>query len=144
MTVIRLQLTYRDHAEMRTELPFDKAVEDVRMCIEANATFAVPASAVTAAMDRKALGARVARLRKEKGMTQAELAAKVGRSTSWVGQVERGVRKLDRLSVLQGLGRALGDEASMVPVLPPGTENDKRRMEVIPARSVYRSWVEEE
>ncbi|WP_344159742.1 helix-turn-helix transcriptional regulator [Nocardiopsis rhodophaea] len=54
------------------------------------------------------LGRRIAALRKERGMSQKELAAEMGRSESWVSQVERGVHPLDRLSVLQAMARALG------------------------------------
>ncbi|MEV2274342.1 helix-turn-helix domain-containing protein [Nocardiopsis sp. NPDC049922] len=57
--------------------------------------------------DRKLMGSRVASLRKERGMSQKELAAELGRSESWVSQVERGVLPVDRLSMLQALADAL-------------------------------------
>lgn len=44
------------------------------------------------------VGARIAAYRKRKGITQPALAGLVGRSESWLSQVERGVRTVDRLS----------------------------------------------
>jgi transcriptional regulator with XRE-family HTH domain len=54
------------------------------------------------------LGERVSELRTRRGMSQRELAAEVGRSESWVSQVERYVLQIDRLPVLQALADALG------------------------------------
>ena len=54
------------------------------------------------------LGERVAGLRRRRGISQRELGAEVGRSESWVSQVERGVMPIERLSVLQALADALG------------------------------------
>lgn len=56
----------------------------------------------------ESVGARIATYRKRKGMTQPQLAGLVGRSESWLSQVERGVRPVDRLSVLQSLADLLG------------------------------------
>ncbi len=54
------------------------------------------------------LGERVTELRTRRGLSQRELAAEVGRSESWVSQVERGVLRVDRVPVLQALADALG------------------------------------
>ncbi|WP_096059090.1 helix-turn-helix domain-containing protein [Carbonactinospora thermoautotrophica] len=54
------------------------------------------------------LGARIKELRQRRGMSQKELAAEVGRSESWMSQVERDVQPVERLSVLQALADALG------------------------------------
>ncbi|MFC4110422.1 helix-turn-helix domain-containing protein [Micromonospora zhanjiangensis] len=54
------------------------------------------------------IGRRVARLRTRLGMSQQVFADRVGRSTSWVDKVERGVRQLDRLSVIELVADALG------------------------------------
>jgi transcriptional regulator with XRE-family HTH domain len=54
------------------------------------------------------LGERVAELRRRRGMSQRDLAAEVGRSESWVSQVERDVLPVDRSSVLQALADGLG------------------------------------
>jgi len=52
-------------------------------------------------------GRQVAFLRKKFGYSQAEFARKIDRSETWVSQVERGVRKIDRMSVLERLADAL-------------------------------------
>ncbi|MGC0416325.1 helix-turn-helix domain-containing protein [Embleya sp. AB8] len=57
---------------------------------------------------RKGVGVRVAAVRRQRGITQMELAALVGRTPSWVSQVERGVQPVARLDVLQLLANALG------------------------------------
>jgi transcriptional regulator with XRE-family HTH domain len=54
------------------------------------------------------LGERVAELRRRRGMSQRDLGAEVGRSESWVSQVERDVLPVDRSSVLQALADGLG------------------------------------
>jgi transcriptional regulator with XRE-family HTH domain len=53
-------------------------------------------------------GERIAYHRKRLGLSQVEFAGLIGRSDSWVSQVERGVRSVDRLSVLQIVADALG------------------------------------
>lgn len=53
-------------------------------------------------------GQRVADLRRQRGMSQRDLATEMERSESWVSQVERGVQPVERLSVLQSLADALG------------------------------------
>ncbi|MBO4210014.1 helix-turn-helix domain-containing protein, partial [Micromonospora echinofusca] len=47
-------------------------------------------------------------LRVRRGMSQQVLADRIGKSKSWVDKVERGVRTLDRLSVIETVARALG------------------------------------
>ncbi|MGH3981121.1 MAG: helix-turn-helix domain-containing protein [Pseudonocardiaceae bacterium] len=54
------------------------------------------------------LGERVAELRRRLGMSQKDLATEVGRSESWVSQVERDVLPVERVSVLQVLADVLG------------------------------------
>ena len=56
------------------------------------------------------LGQRIAAYRRRRGLSQAALAGLVGRSESWLSQVERGVRSVDRLSVLLDLARVLSVE----------------------------------
>lgn len=53
------------------------------------------------------LGRVVQAQRKRLGLSQVEFAARLGRSEAWVSQVERGVRSIDRMSVLQRLADAL-------------------------------------
>ncbi|MFF4903661.1 helix-turn-helix domain-containing protein [Streptomyces sp. NPDC001260] len=57
--------------------------------------------------DAKVVGQRVKELRRAAGMSQSDLAAAMGRSESWVSQVERGVQPVERLSILQALADAL-------------------------------------
>jgi transcriptional regulator with XRE-family HTH domain len=58
--------------------------------------------------EQRAFGVRVAELRKQRGMTQGELAAALGRTSSWLSQVERGVQPVVRLDVLRLLADGLG------------------------------------
>ena len=53
------------------------------------------------------VGERIAAYRRRRGLSQAALAGLVGRSESWLSQVERGVRSVDRLSVLLDMARVL-------------------------------------
>jgi transcriptional regulator with XRE-family HTH domain len=79
---------------------------------------------------QKALGRKIAAERRRRGLSQPELARMVDRSVAWVSQVERGVRKVDRMSVLEGLAAALdvplAELAAEAPVVaavaeePPG------------------------
>jgi transcriptional regulator with XRE-family HTH domain len=54
-----------------------------------------------------ALGRKLADARRRRGLSQPELARMIDRSVAWVSQVERGVRKVDRMSVLETLADAL-------------------------------------
>jgi transcriptional regulator with XRE-family HTH domain len=53
------------------------------------------------------IGERIAAYRRRRGLSQSALAGLVGRSESWLSQVERGVRSVDRLSVLLDMARVL-------------------------------------
>jgi transcriptional regulator with XRE-family HTH domain len=57
--------------------------------------------------DQKIFGARIAALRKERKLSQKDLGTELGRSESWVSQVERGVLPVERLSTLQTLANVL-------------------------------------
>jgi len=57
--------------------------------------------------DREAAGQRIARARRRRGLSQAVLAGLVGRSESWLSQVERGKRSVDSHSVLLRLAGVL-------------------------------------
>ncbi|MBO1336703.1 helix-turn-helix domain-containing protein [Streptomyces sp. VRA16 Mangrove soil] len=58
--------------------------------------------------ERRVFGAKVADLRKQRGLTQSELAAEIGRTSSWLSQVERGIQPVNRLDVLRLLADGLG------------------------------------
>lgn len=68
---------------------------------------ALRTKSVETAPEPDSLGRQVAVLRRRQAMTQLELGARLGRSESWVSQVERGARDVDRLSVLTRLATAL-------------------------------------
>ncbi|MEV6376741.1 helix-turn-helix domain-containing protein [Micromonospora musae] len=57
--------------------------------------------------DELPIGRRVARWRVRRQLTQQMLADRLRRSKSWVDKVERGVRPLDRYSVIQELAQVL-------------------------------------
>jgi transcriptional regulator with XRE-family HTH domain len=59
---------------------------------------------------RKEIGRRIARQRRRRGLSQTVLAQLVGRSESWLSQVERGLRSVDKHSVLVRLAEILGVE----------------------------------
>ena len=52
-------------------------------------------------------GQRIARARRRRGLSQATLAGLVGRSESWLSQVERGLREIDSHTVLNALAEIL-------------------------------------
>ncbi|MFC8845517.1 MULTISPECIES: helix-turn-helix domain-containing protein [unclassified Micromonospora] len=72
--------------------------------------------------DEVPIGRRMAELRARRGMSQQVFADRIGRSKSWVDKVERGVRTLDRLSVIETVATALG-------VAPNVLLTDKTRRE---------------
>src|SRR4029453_2900932 len=52
-------------------------------------------------------GDRIAAYRRRRGLSQAALAGLIGRSESWLSQVERGVRSVDRMSILLDMAKVL-------------------------------------
>jgi transcriptional regulator with XRE-family HTH domain len=81
---------------------------------------------VTTPSYQQALGRKVAAERRRRGLSQPELARLIGRSVAWVSQVERGVRKVDRMSVLETVATALEvplyELAAEAPVVAAVTE----------------------
>ena len=75
---------------------------------------------------QQALGRKIAAQRRRRGLSQPELARMIDRSVAWVSQVERGVRKVDRMSVLETLAAALevplAELAAEAPVVAAVTE----------------------
>jgi transcriptional regulator with XRE-family HTH domain len=57
-------------------------------------------------------GQRIARARRRRGLSQAALAGLVGRSESWLSQVERGLREVDSHTVLISLADILRVEVT--------------------------------
>ncbi|MFE2407077.1 multiprotein-bridging factor 1 family protein [Kitasatospora sp. NPDC059408] len=54
------------------------------------------------------IGQRIEKGRRRRGLHQGQLGVEVGRSESWVGQVERGVIPLDSVSMAERLSQVLG------------------------------------
>lgn len=70
----------------------------------------------------RAFGQRVQRFRKERRRTQTELAAALGKTSSWMSQVERGVQPVQRVDLLQQLADELGVSVQQ---LRPGAPADR-------------------
>ncbi|MEW2145761.1 helix-turn-helix domain-containing protein [Micromonospora vinacea] len=83
--------------------------------------------------DDAPIGRRVARWRVRRSMTQQMLADRLRRSKSWVDKVERGVRSLDRYSVIQEVAHVLRVDPEVLlgqqrstPASPPDGVDDVR------------------
>lgn len=57
--------------------------------------------------DARRIGGLIATKRLELKLSQKELAKHIAKSVSWVSQVERGVRKIDRMSVAETVAKVL-------------------------------------
>lgn len=86
----------------------------------------------------KALGRRIAFHRKRRGLSQKELAGLLNRSEAWVSQVERGVRRVDRMTVLEKVAEVLkvpvaelAAEAPIVVAAAEGQASGARRLRMI-------------
>jgi transcriptional regulator with XRE-family HTH domain len=78
----------------------------------------------------RAFGARVAKLRKQRKLTQKELATLLSRTVSWMSQVERGAQKVVRLDMLQQMADALGVSVQALnPSVPIPTVSVPARLE---------------
>ena len=53
------------------------------------------------------IGERIRIYRQRRGLSQRELAGLIQRSESWLSQVERGIRSVDKLSVLIDIAKIL-------------------------------------
>ncbi len=86
-------------------------------------------------MSSGAIGERVAAYRRRRGLSQAALAGLVGRSESWLSQVERGVRSVDNLSVILDLSRVFRVEPQQLIGRPwqlaPNGEHDADGLEEV-------------
>lgn len=79
------------------------------------------AEAYEAAHDRAALGVRIAALRASKGLTQAELAARVNTTQSVISRYESADYESYRVGTLRRLAHALGGELKVAIELPEET-----------------------
>ena len=73
-------------------------------------------------------GERIARARRRRGLSQAVLAGLVGRSESWLSQVERGRRSVDSHAVLTRMAAALRVEVEELTGPDGGGEEGHRCM----------------
>lgn len=73
-------------------------------------------------MDADSMGARIARARRRRGLSQQVVAGLIGRSESWLSQVERGLRKADSHSVLIRLAEVLRVDVDELAQGDRGTE----------------------
>jgi transcriptional regulator with XRE-family HTH domain len=53
------------------------------------------------------IGERIAAQRRRRGISQAQLAHRLGRSEQWLSNIERGVRPADRYSLLNSIAGEL-------------------------------------
>ena len=83
--------------------------------------------------DREVAGQRIARARRRRGLSQAVLAGLIGRSESWLSQVERGKRRVDSHSVLVRLAEVLHVDLEE---LTGSGDGDERGRRVHPAASL--------
>jgi transcriptional regulator with XRE-family HTH domain len=58
-------------------------------------------------VDYVSVGERIAIYRRRRGLSQVALANLIGRSEAWLSQVERGIRHVDRLSIIIRLAQVL-------------------------------------
>ncbi len=66
---------------------------------------------------RRRVGALIAAQRNRLKLSQEAFGERIGRSASWVGQVERGARSIDRMSVLEKISEMAGIPlADLLPV----------------------------
>jgi transcriptional regulator with XRE-family HTH domain len=84
-------------------------------------------------VDYMSVGERIAIYRRRRGLSQVALADLIGRSEAWVSQVERGIRHVDRLSIIIRLAQVLrvtvedltGQPFSLAPTAAPSTERSR-------------------
>jgi transcriptional regulator with XRE-family HTH domain len=85
-------------------------------------------------------GERIARARRRRGLSQAVLAGLVGRSESWLSQVERGKRRVDSHEVLTRLADVL--RIDIDEITAPAGNNDEETMRAYkPADEIERAML---
>src|SRR5689334_16208290 len=81
------------------------------------------------------IGERIQLYRRRRGLTQQQLAGLIQRSESWLSQVERGIRSVDKLSVLVDIAKVLHVKVETLSGQPfslaPNGEPDLDGMEAI-------------
>jgi len=80
------------------------------------------------------IGEQIAFYRGQLGLTQQDLAQRVGRSRGWVQNIEQGRRQIDSTSMILDLAEALGvepDRLTSKPLFPPPKSPDMPRGNVL-------------
>jgi transcriptional regulator with XRE-family HTH domain len=95
-------------------------------------------------MDELPIGRRVAYWRGRRHLSQQVFADRLGKSKSWVDKVERGVRRLDKFSVVYEIADVLQLDAQLLlgkePERRPGTVNCIDQIEVAEIRSALERY----
>src|SRR4051794_37695045 len=95
-------------------------------------------------MDELPIGRRVAYWRGRRKMSQQLFADRLGKSKSWVDKVERGVRRLDRFSVIYEIADVLQLDVQVLmgrdPVRRPETMNCIDQAEVEEIRAALERY----
>lgn len=95
-------------------------------------------------MDELPIGRRVAYWRNRRKMSQQVFADRLGKSKSWVDKVERGVRRLDRFSVIYEIADVLQLDSQMLlgkdPVRRPESVNCVDQVEVAEIRAALERY----
>lgn len=140
MTQVQIQLLNRDVHTINDDRDRGTVLSEMRAILQQRGVFEVhqvPAVSVLQKVDRRGLGTRVAGLRRARKLSQVQLAQRVKRSESWLSQVERGERKLDRLSVLESLAEALDVRVGDLTGVDMPTDGTSDEYILIPSESVY-------
>lgn len=95
-------------------------------------------------MDELPIGRRVAYWRGRRRMSQQVFADRLGKSKSWVDKVERGVRRLDKFSVIHDIADVLQVDAQLLlghePDRRNGTEPAVGRLEIAEIRAALERY----
>lgn len=83
-------------------------------------------------MDPETAGQRIARARRRRGLSQAVLAGLVGRSESWLSQVERSQRGVDSHAVLTRLAEVLRIDIEEITSTGNGTDDGQHAYPAAP------------
>src|ERR1700678_466890 len=90
--------------------------------------------------DENASGARIARARRRRGLSQAVVAGLVGRSESWLSQVERGKRAVDSYAVRTRMAGVLRAEVEELAGPATGDGGEGHRV-YEPAAAIERAML---
>lgn len=87
----------------------------------------------------RALGRKIAFHRAQRGLSQRDFGAMIERSEAWVSQVERGARRIDRMTILRRVADALGVPLSELAAETPVIAAVTKRSEPVDALRIFLS-----